>query len=70
MKRDIEGERIKLKHLFCFSPTEPGTELKSYLQTATEDKQTGQCCTGLLAKKFFLQEQQYNNNNNKNNKIK
>lgn len=69
MKRDKEGERIKMKHLFCFSPTEPGTELKLYLQTATENKQTSRCCTGLLEKKKKLQEQ-YNNNNNKNNKIK
>lgn len=65
MKRDIEEERIKMKHLFCFSPIEPGTELKLYLQTATEDKQTSRCCTGLLEKKKKLQEQQYNNNNNK-----
>lgn len=59
MKRDIEGERIKLKHLFCFSPTEQGTELKLYLQTATEDKQTGQCCIGPLARK----KKNYKNNN-------
>lgn len=58
MKRDKEGERIKMKHLFCFSPTEPGTELKSYLQTATEDKETSRCCTGLLEKK-----KNYKNNN-------
>lgn len=39
-----------MKHLFCF-PIEQGTELKLYLQTATEDKQTSRCCTGLLEKK-------------------
>lgn len=43
--------------LFCFSPREPGAEIKLYLQTATEDKQSGRCCAGLLEKK------NYKNNN-------
>lgn len=51
MKREMKGERIKMKHFVLFSPPEPGTEMKSYLQTATEDKQSGCCCTGLLEKK-------------------
>lgn len=53
----MKGERIKMKHFVLFSPPEPGTEMKSYLQTATEDKQSGCCCTGLLEKK------NYKNNN-------
>lgn len=64
----MTGERIKMKYFVLFSPLEPGTEMKSYVQTATEDKQSGGGCAGLLERereKKKLQEQQYNNNNNK-----
>lgn len=51
MKREMEGERIKMKHFVLFFPPGLGTEMKLYLQTATEDKQSRRCCAGLLEKK-------------------
>lgn len=62
----MEGERIKMKHFVPFFPPEPGTEMKSYLQTATENKQSCHFCAGRLEEKKI--QEQYNNN--KNNKIK
>lgn len=59
--RGMKGERIKMKHfvLFFFSfPPEQGTEMKSYLQTVTEDKRSG-----LLLGRSTTEKENYKNSN-------
>lgn len=64
---------MKTRETICsVFPSEPGTEIKLYLQTETQEKELGCCYSSstLLErrrkkKKKKLQDQQCNNNDNK-----
>lgn len=50
--KECDGGRENKNETFCsVFPPEPGTEMKSYLQTATENKQSCHFCAGRLEEK-------------------
>lgn len=51
---ECNGGRENKNETFCsVFPPEPGTEMKLYLQTATENTQSRHCCAGRLEKKKY-----------------